>query len=64
VLTEELFARARRHRHEPAADTTGRLSVEAIVTVADDAAALGLRQRQLAAIVRLLRHAVAVRQPE
>lgn len=60
-LGADLLDEARERRdqldHAPAA----RLSVEATVTVADTATASMLRQRQLAAIVRLLRHAVAVK---
>ena len=64
ALDDELLDQVRRRRLELVGDTTAPLSIEATVTVADDATAVRLRQRQLAAIVRLLRHAVAMRQPE
>jgi hypothetical protein len=64
ALADELLEEARRHGRILARDNTERLSIETTVTIADTATALRLRQRQLAAIVRLLRHAVAVRQPE
>lgn len=64
ALADELLDEARRPRREPVGDTTTPLSIEATVTLADGATAVRLRQRQLSAIVRLLRHAVAMRQPE
>ncbi len=63
ALDDELLDEIRRNRPEPG-DTSAPFSIEATVTVADGATAVRLRQRQLAAIVRLLRHAVAMRQPE